>query len=105
MTGPSAIVGLMPPKRADLSYLEEAAELLGLSSGEVTFLVSLYACAGLVLLFALVILGVWIWMMMDWTKRTKTDPAEAEKYKIQMIIGWPFGYYINVFRKNGPARK
>lgn len=62
-------------------------------------------CAGFVLLFLMVVLSVWTWMIFDWNKRCQTDPALADRYRVQMIIGWPFGYYLNVYRKNGPASK
>jgi hypothetical protein len=62
-------------------------------------------CSGTVILLLLAIVAVWVWMIFDWNKRGQTDPEIADKYKIQMIIGWPFGYYLNVYRKMGPAGK
>lgn len=49
-------------------------------------------------------MAVWVWVLNDWNKRQKTDLAAYERYKTQMILGWPFGYYLNVYRKSGPAK-
>jgi len=54
-------------------------------------------------LFALV--GVWVWMILDWIKRLDSDPAAAEPYKIQLLLGWPFNYYLRVYRPLGPAKR
>lgn len=61
-------------------------------------------CSGALILVLLVIVAVWAWMIIDWNKRCQTEPEMADRYKIQMIIGWPFGYYLNVYRKQGPAK-
>jgi hypothetical protein len=74
-----------------------------LATSDITIVFCLFCLAGLVFLFAVVLIVVWVWMLNDWNKRAKSDPATHERYKIQMIIGWPFGYYLNVYRKNGPV--
>ncbi len=55
-----------------------------------------------VILFAL--LALWAWMIFDWLKRVDSEPEIAERYKLQMILGWPVNYYLRVYRKSGPAR-
>ncbi len=74
-----------------------------LATSDLTILFCLFCLAGFILLFAIVLMVVWVWMLNDWNKREKIDPEAHERYKIQMILGWPFGYYLNVYRKHGPA--
>ena len=74
-------------------------------SGEVFFIFCLISLFVVLLVFSIILLAVWVWMLGDWNARQKTNPETAERYKIQMIIGWPFGYYLNVYRKSGPARR
>ena len=68
-------------------------------------IIILLACSAALLLFLILVLGVWAVMMIDWVRRLDSDPTAAEPYKIQMILGWPFGYYLNVYRVRGPSRK
>lgn len=75
-----------------------------LAASDLVILLSLFCVAGLMLLGAVVLMVVWVWMLNDWNKRQKTDLAAYERYKTQMILGWPFGYYLNVYRKSGPAK-
>ncbi len=70
---------------------------------DTTLLLAAGCLAGFIILFAVVMMVVWVWMLNDWNKRETIDPTIHERYKIQMIIGWPFGYYLNVYRKHGPA--
>ena len=70
----------------------------------------LYVLAGILcglvlfIILLLPVLAVWFWMLLDWSRRIKYDPDAGEPYKVQMIVGWPFGYYKNVYRKQGPAK-
>jgi hypothetical protein len=70
---------------------------------EIYLLLWLFCLLGISLLLAFLLIGVWLWMLVDWNKRERSDPATHERYKIQMLVGWPFGYFLNVYRKNGPA--
>ncbi len=74
--------------------------------GSEIYLLLCLLCLAVFLLFALFfILVMWFWMLADWTKRQKTDPATAERFKFQILIGWPFGYYFKVYKLHGPAER
>jgi hypothetical protein len=71
---------------------------------ETSILFAIFCASGLVVLLLLPVLAVWAWMMVDWVKRNQAEPEYAKPYTVQMFIGWPFGYYLNVYRKRGPAK-
>lgn len=71
---------------------------------EIYLLLGLFCLLAISLVLAFLLIGVWMWMTNDWSKRKDSDPAVFERYKIQMLLGWPFGYYLNVYRKSGPAK-
>lgn len=73
-------------------------------SSTITLFICLTVAMGLLIIVGFVLLGMWVWMINDWTKRMNTDPATAEHYKIQMLLGWPVSYYRKVYLKNGPAQ-
>jgi hypothetical protein len=74
------------------------------TTANLSILFCLFCLAGLLIIFMVVLMAVWVWMLNDWNKRAKTDSAVHERYRTQMIIGWPFGYYLNAYRKHGPAK-
>ena len=64
------------------------------------------ALTALAMVIVFIVLAVlWLWMLPDWTRRQETDPATAEHYKIQMVLGWPVNYYRRVYRREGPAKR
>lgn len=63
----------------------------------------IYVLLGL-LVFFLIIFVFWAWMMLDWLKRLKSDPDNAKPYVVWMIIGLPIPYFLNVYRRLGPAK-
>lgn len=74
-----------------------------MATSDLSILFCLFCLAAFILLFAIVLMVVWVWMLNDWNKREEIDPGAYERYKIQMILGWPFGYYLNIYRKHGSA--
>jgi hypothetical protein len=66
-------------------------------------LVCLTVAAIVLSVLFIVLMILWLWMLPDWQRRQESDPATAEKYKIQIILGWPVNYYLAVYRRQGPA--
>jgi hypothetical protein len=68
-------------------------------------LVCLTAAAVVLSVLFILLIVLWLWMLPDWTRRQESDPGTAERYKIQMVLGWPVNYYLSVYRKSGPAKR
>ncbi len=74
-----------------------------LDPAAVNILIILLTAAILLTIILFALLALWTWMIFDWLKRVDSEPEVAERYKMQMILGWPINYYLYVYRKSGPV--